>query len=142
MVGKVVLSVWKGHRPEESEIKVHCSWFPYFRTLQLTYKKCVTELNRAVHASRTKSKVGNILCQYLILHDSLLNHMTTITKVGVSYIDHTNDDAPACSQQLEMCSGSFLRRETRKKASMEYCMYVTGNNIYTQFYYHCIVLNF
>ena len=28
------------------------------------------------------------------MHDSLLNHMTIITKVGVSYIDHMNDDAP------------------------------------------------
>ena len=27
-----------------------------------------------------------------ILYDSLLNHMTIITKVGVSYVDHTNDD--------------------------------------------------
>ena len=27
-----------------------------------------------------------------ILHDSLLNHMTIITKVGVSYVDQTNND--------------------------------------------------
>ena len=29
-----------------------------------------------------------------ILHVSLLNHMTIVTKVGMSYIDHTNDDVP------------------------------------------------
>ena len=29
-----------------------------------------------------------------ILHDSLLNHMTIITKVGTSYVDHMNDDMP------------------------------------------------
>ena len=29
-----------------------------------------------------------------ILHGSLLNHMTIITKGGVSYIEHMNDDAP------------------------------------------------
>ena len=28
------------------------------------------------------------------LHGSLLNHMTIITKVGVSYDDHMNADAP------------------------------------------------
>ena len=28
-----------------------------------------------------------------ILHGSLLNHMTIITKVGASYSDHMNDDA-------------------------------------------------
>ena len=27
------------------------------------------------------------------LHGRLLNHMTIITEVGVSYVDHTNDDA-------------------------------------------------
>ena len=30
----------------------------------------------------------------LILHGSLLNHMTIVTKVGVSYDDHMNDDTP------------------------------------------------
>ena len=29
-----------------------------------------------------------------ILHSGLLNHMTNVTKVGVSYNDHMNDDAP------------------------------------------------
>ena len=29
-----------------------------------------------------------------ILHGRLLNHMTIITKVGASYVDHMNDDAP------------------------------------------------
>ena len=29
-----------------------------------------------------------------MLHDSLLNHMTIITKVGASNVDHMNDDAP------------------------------------------------
>ena len=29
-----------------------------------------------------------------ILHDSLLNHMTIISKVGASYVDHMNDDVP------------------------------------------------
>ena len=29
-----------------------------------------------------------------ILHGSLLNHMTIITKLGASYSDHMNDDAP------------------------------------------------
>ena len=29
-----------------------------------------------------------------ILHGSLLNHMTIVTKVGASYSDHMNSDAP------------------------------------------------
>ena len=29
-----------------------------------------------------------------ILHGGLLNHMTIVTKVGVSYDDHMNDDVP------------------------------------------------
>ena len=28
------------------------------------------------------------------MHDSLLTHMTIVTKVGVSYVDHINDDTP------------------------------------------------
>ena len=76
---------------------------------ELTYKKRVTELNRAVHASRTKSEVGNSLCRYLILHGSLLNHMIIITKVGVSYIDHMNDDAPAVNSLK--CARALSRGE-------------------------------
>ena len=55
-------------------------------------------------------------CKYLallpgivpILHDSLLNYMTIITKVGVSYIDHMNDDAPEVDSFLHTLSGSLL----------------------------------
>ena len=39
------------------------------------------------------------------MHGSLLNHMIIITKVGVSYIDHMNDDAPE--------DDSFLANVTR-----------------------------
>ena len=62
-----------------------------------TRKKCVMELNRAADSLRTKSEIVNSLCCYvpgtvLILLGRLLNHMTFITKVGVSYIDYMNDD--------------------------------------------------
>ena len=43
-----------------------------------------------------------------ILHGRLFNHMTIITKVGVSYIDHMNDDAPEVDSFLHTLSGSLL----------------------------------
>ena len=58
-----------------------------------------------------------------ILHDSLLNEMTIITKVGGSYVDHINDDAPGSRQLfLWMLPGSLLplvlRREPGDEASL------------------------
>ena len=38
---------------------------------------------------------------------SLLNHMTIITKVGVSYIDHMNDDAPGVDSFSHGCYQSL-----------------------------------
>ena len=65
---------------------------------EFTGTKCVTELNTTPDASKT-SKIVNSLLALLpvivaILQDSLLNHMTIITKVGASYVDQTNNDMP------------------------------------------------
>ena len=38
-----------------------------------------------------------------ILHGSLLNYMTVITKVGSSYIDHMNDDTPKVNSISLQC---------------------------------------
>ena len=57
-----------------------------------------------------------------ILHDSLLNHMTIITKVGASYVDHMNDVvlevdsfSRGCCQALS--SSPFLRKEPGDEAN-------------------------
>ena len=55
------------------------------------------ELNTTVDASKTRSEIINSLIGVLpaivpTLHDSY--HMTIITKVRVSHIDHMNDDTP------------------------------------------------
>ena len=46
----------------------------------------------------------------LILHDSLLNHMTIITKVGVSYVVHMNDDALEVNSFSLQCYQALLPR--------------------------------
>ena len=46
----------------------------------------------------------------LILHDSLLNHMTIITKVGVSYVVHMNDDALEVNSFSLHCYQALLPR--------------------------------
>ena len=47
---------------------------------------------------RTKSEiVSSLRClpaTILVLHDSLLKHVTDITEVGPPYIDQMNDDVP------------------------------------------------
>ena len=57
-----------------------------------------------------------------ILHGGLLNHMTIITKVGVSYNDHMNDDAPEvdsffCGCYQALSSPPFMRREPGDEAN-------------------------
>ena len=92
-----------------------------FCSSECTCTKCITELNTTADASKTRSKIVNSLRCYqlgilLILHGSLLNHMTTITKVGASYVDHMNDDAPEvdnffCGCYQALSSPRFWRRE-------------------------------
>ena len=86
--------VWKRRKSRESNIKVSCSWFagptwsPYFNcSAEFKCTKCVTELNTTADVSKTRSEIVNSLWYIVpILHDSLLNHMTIITKgVGASY---------------------------------------------------------
>ena len=57
-----------------------------------------------------------------ILHDSLLNHMTIISKVGVSYVDHMNDDVPevdsfSCGCYHTLSFPRFLRRKPGDEAN-------------------------
>ena len=108
------------------------------RSSEFTCAKCVTELNRAADASKTRSEIVNSLRCYQVyyryLHGSLLNHMTIITKVGASYVDHMNDDAPevdnfsrGCYQALS--SPPFLRREPGDEArvSSPCCLFLDQN---------------
>ena len=37
------------------------------------------------------------------MHDSLLNHMTIITELGASYVDHMNDDVPEVNSFSREC---------------------------------------
>ena len=88
-------------------------------------------------ALRTRSEIVNSLHSYvpgivLILHGSLLNYMTIITKVGASYIDHMNDDVLKTTAFLtnvtRLSPPPFLRREPGDEARigqprMYYCNY-------------------
>ena len=69
--------VQKGRKSEESKIEVQYSWLRDRLTIlhssKCTYKKCVMELNRAVDASRTKSKVVNSLRCYQVLYSRKLS---------------------------------------------------------------------
>ena len=62
-----------------------------------------------------------------ILHGSLLNHMTVITKVGAYYIDHMNDDALEVNSFSLQCyqALSFPLFEVRTRLFMAYIL----NNI-------------
>ena len=68
----------------------------------------------------------------LILHGSLLTHMTIATKVGAFYFDHINDDAPevdsfsrGCYQALS--SPRVLRREPGTEASCNLSVLLSQN---------------
>ena len=63
-------------------------------------------------ASRIKSNVVNRFVLVLNIawqHSSLLNHMTIITKVRVSYVDHMNDDAPEVNSFSYECAQALSK---------------------------------
>ena len=68
---------------------------------QLACMKCVLKLNRAVDTLRTKSEVVISLCCYRYsAHITWQHYMTFITKVGLSFFDHMNDDTTVEVRQL------------------------------------------
>ena len=56
---------------------------------QLTHHTLLLQVYMYKVCHRTQQNCGGIVP---ILHGSLSNHMTIITKVGVSSVDHINDD--------------------------------------------------
>ena len=126
--------VRKGRKSRESKIKIHCSWFAgptcssYFAALSLQVQSASqnsTEL-RMPRGWRAKLYKAWLLPGTVpILRGSLLAHMTIITKVGVSYVDHMDDDMPevdnfSCGYYQALTSPCFLRREPGTEARAHY----------------------
>ena len=92
---------------------------------------------RAIDAWRTESEGDCASTRYIVtlLHGSLLNHMTLFTEVGVSYIDHLNDDLLQLFSQMLPCSPTptppILRKEprnnTRGGAPVARCLFALYN---------------
>ena len=89
------------------------SWFADQHTIHRC-TKCVMEVNRAADALKTKSVLLPGIVT--ILYDSLLNHMTILTKVGASYFAHMNDDASEVDSFSHGCYQALSSRVFEKRA--------------------------
>ena len=118
--------VWNGLKSRESNVKVHCSWFaglpssPYFAAPSLHVQSVPAKLWMPWRQKQSCKLPALLPGAVPILYGSLLTLMTIITKLGVSYVDHMNDDAPEVDSLPEpgtkaSCKGCVLHVHADKK---------------------------